>query len=92
MLTVERCGPLASKRLTSICDSELRVDELVALQDLSETTPLMLGLLYARGGAEGQVVVVVRLLGVVILRASMVEGGYVAGCFRYIIAKLDVLR
>lgn len=64
---------------TSELDLQLGIDELVALQDLPEAAPLVLGLLGAGGRAEGQVIVVVCLLRVVVLRAGRRWMGDAAG-------------
>ena len=52
--------------LTSILDIQLGVNELISLEDLSQATPLVPRLVSAFGTAKGQVVVVVRFLGVVV--------------------------
>ena len=49
--------------LTSEFDFQLAVYELIALQDLPQPSPLVLGLPRHIGLAEGEVVIVVRLLG-----------------------------
>lgn len=56
------------RTLTSVAHVQLGVYELVALQHLAKTAPFVRRFARARGLAEGQVVVVVRFLRVVVLR------------------------
>ena len=62
--------------LTSVFDVQLRVNELVALQHLAQTAPLVRRVARARGLAERQVVVIVRLLRVVVLRHARKGGAF----------------
>ena len=77
MCSTQRCARVPGKgcrrmktdgALTAILDLQLGVDELIALQDLPQPTPLMSGLACPRRLAKRQIIIVVRLLRVVVLR------------------------
>ena len=59
--------------LTSEFDFQLAVYELIALQDLPQPSPLVLGLPRHIGLAEGEVIIVVRLLGAADKRGTMLD-------------------
>lgn len=62
------CVGGARDALTAVLDVQLRVNELVALQDFPQPSPFVRRLARPRRFAEWQVVVIVRLLRVVVLQ------------------------